>query len=104
MSGLSISASGMNDGLLRMQAASSNVAVMNVEGPVDLTEVSSAAAPEGRGVVSQIATRESVFGTDLISELVNMKLAETAIQANAKAAEAASSVLGTLVDMTDSGE
>jgi flagellar hook-associated protein FlgK len=101
MQGFSISATGMMNATLRMSAVAHNVANANVEPPVALNEVESEAMPQGMGVISQLQTRESVLGTEMVSEVLNLKLASLSFAASAKVAIATNSTLGTLINMLD---
>lgn len=98
---LSISSTGLQDAMLRMSAVSQNVSAASQEPPVEVSGVHSAPVAHGKGVNSLSLTRESVFGVDLVSEAVHLKMAERGFEANAKAVMVADSVLGTIINMVD---
>lgn len=104
MASLSISLSGILDSQLRMAAVSHNVTQLNVEAPAVLNEVSSHSLPQASGVGTFIQTRESVFGVDLVSEAVQLKLAVHSLNANAAAIHAANDTFGTLLDILDTDQ
>jgi flagellar hook-associated protein FlgK len=99
--GLNILSTGINDAQLRINAASHDIAALNAETPVRLSEVSSSARPEGQGVSSLVGSRESVFGVDLVSEALNLKLGQMAFEAGAAAFKSTNEVFGTLMDIVD---
>ncbi len=104
MSSLAISATGIHDSMLRMDAATNNIAVANVGPPTPVSEVSSESLPNNGGVKSIVQTRESVFGVDLVSEALNLKLASNSFSANAKAMQASNASIGTIINLFDTGK
>lgn len=101
MSSLSISATGILDAQLRMNAAAHNIAAINAAPPVMTSHVDSYPLENGQGVGTVVSTRESVFGVDLVSEAVNLKMGQFALEANARAISAANNTWGSLIDMVD---
>lgn len=96
---LNISLTGLNDAMLRLDATAHNIASATVEPPVEINTVVSQPQPEGRGVKTLVGREESVFGVDLVTEAVHLKLGEFAFKANAAAVKVADSVMGTLLDV-----
>ena len=96
-----ISLTGLYDAQARMAAAAHNITAASIEGPVMINEVESYALPDNQGVGTLMGSRESVFGVDLVSEMLNLQLAKHSFEASARALKAADEVSGTLIDMFD---
>lgn len=103
MDALSISASGIRDAQLRLDAAAQNIATADTPAPARVNEVVSSSQTSG-GVSSYIQSRETLTGVDLVSEFVNFKLAEHGVRANVEAAKVAGDIMGTLIDMVDTDD
>ncbi len=99
---LNISAFGMQTAQLRLNEASHHIAAQ----PAYAQDFQALVAKYDESMQTPALDDQQTLATlqshDLVSEILNLHLAKHSIEANLKAAQAADSALGSIIDMVDS--
>jgi len=100
MVSIAISASGLQNAVLQMYSATNNIE--SASAPKPAVGQAAAPAPDGQGVVSNVRSQQDALGTNMSTEVVDMKMARFLMEANTKAMQAADAAMGTIMDIVSS--
>ncbi len=109
--GLAISGAGMSSALFQMQVAAAGISTALDPSQADVASStisssssqgsSQATSPTGPGADSILNNSVSPFSDSLVSNMVNLKLAQNSFEANVAAAKVANETLGSVIDMVN---